>query len=52
MEALSKFVSIIGSFAWGPIMIVLLFMTALILSVGTKIVQYRKLGYTFKQLFA
>jgi len=51
MEALSKFVSIIGSFAWGPIMIVLLFMTGLILSVGTKIVQYRKLGYAFKMLF-
>ncbi len=51
MEALSKFVSIIGSFAWGPIMIVLLFMTGLILSVGTKIVQYRKLGYAFKLLF-
>ncbi|MDX9801357.1 MAG: sodium:alanine symporter family protein [Spirochaetia bacterium] len=51
MEALSKLVSVVGSFAWGPIMIVLLFTTGLILSVGTKIVQYRKLGWAFKLLF-
>ena len=50
MEAIANVVGVIGSFAWGPVMIVLLFSTGLILSVGTKVVQYRKLGYAFRLL--
>lgn len=51
MEAFNAVIGAIGGFAWGPVMIVLLFSTGLILSVGTRIVQYRKLGYAFKLLF-
>ena len=52
MEALNNLVGVVGSFAWGPIMITLLFATGLILSIGTKFVQYRKLGTAFKLLFS
>jgi AGCS family alanine or glycine:cation symporter len=52
MEAFNSFINAIGSFAWGPIMITLLFLTGLILSVGTKFIQYRKLGFAFKLLFS
>ncbi len=51
MEALNNLIGAVGSFAWGPIMITLLFATGLILSIGTKFVQYRKLGLAFKLLF-
>jgi AGCS family alanine or glycine:cation symporter len=51
METINAIVGAVGGFAWGPIMIALLFATGLILSIGTKIVQYRKLGYAFKLLF-
>ena len=51
MEALNNLIGAVGSFAWGPIMITLLFATGLILSIGTKFVQYRKLGTAFKLLF-
>mgnify|MGYP006274530247 CR=1 FL=1 len=50
MEAINNIIGVIGGFAWGPVMIVLLFATGLILSVGTRIVQYRKLGFAFKLL--
>ncbi|MFP4152108.1 MAG: alanine/glycine:cation symporter family protein [Alkalispirochaeta sp.] len=50
MEAINSVVGAVGGFAWGPVMITLLFATGLILSVGTKIVQYRKLGFAFKLL--
>ena len=52
MEALNNLIGAIGSFAWGPIMIVFLFATGLILSIGTKFVQYRKLGHAWKMLFS
>lgn len=52
METFNNIIGAIGSFAWGPIMIALLFATGLLLSIGTKIVQYRKLGYAFKLLFS
>jgi alanine or glycine:cation symporter, AGCS family len=51
MEAINSFIGAMGAFAWGPVMIVLLFATGLILSVGTKIVQFRRLGFAFKLLF-
>lgn len=42
----------IGDFAWGPIMIVLLVGTGIVLSLGTKFIQFRKLGLAFKLLFS
>ncbi|TYB96070.1 MAG: sodium:alanine symporter family protein [Kosmotoga sp.] len=52
METFNEIVNAVGSFAWGPVMIALLFATGLILSIGTKIVQYRKIGYAFRLLFS
>lgn len=52
METFNEIVNAVGSFAWGPVMIALLFATGLLLSIGTKIVQYRKIGYAFKLLFS
>src|SRR6056297_4253225 len=51
METVNAVIGAIGSFAWGPIMITALFGTGLVLSIGTRIVQYRRLGYAFKLLF-
>lgn len=42
----------LGDFAWGPIMIVLLVGTGIVLSLGTKFIQFRKLGLAFKLLFS
>jgi len=50
MEAINQLVGKLGSFAWGPIMIVLLLGTGILVSIGTKFVQLRKLGYAFKLL--
>jgi alanine or glycine:cation symporter, AGCS family len=52
MEAFYSVIGAIGSFAWGPIMITALFLTGLILTVGTRFIQYRKIGYAFKLLFS
>jgi alanine or glycine:cation symporter, AGCS family len=51
METINTIVGVVGGFAWGPIMIALLFTTGLVLSIGTKMVQYRKIGFAFKLLF-
>lgn len=50
MEAVNQIVATIGGFAWGPVMIVFLFATGLILSIGARFVQYRKLVYAFRML--
>ncbi len=50
MEALNTLVGKLGSFAWGPIMIVFLLGTGILVSFGTRFVQLRKLGYAFKLL--
>ncbi|MCG7928338.1 MAG: alanine:cation symporter family protein, partial [Candidatus Thiodiazotropha taylori] len=50
MEAINAIVGKIGGFAWGPVMIILLFATGLVLTVVTKFVQYRKIGTAFKLL--
>ncbi len=50
MEALNTIVGTIGSFAWGPIMIILLVGTGVLLTLGTRIVQFRKLFYAFRLL--
>ncbi|MCK4260883.1 MAG: sodium:alanine symporter family protein [Halanaerobiales bacterium] len=52
MNLLNEVISRIGAFAWGPIMILLLVGTGIILSLGTKFVQFRKLGLAFKLLFS
>lgn len=52
MEAFANLIGAIGSFAWGPIMIVFLVGTGFVLTLGTKVVQFRKLGYAFKLLFS
>ncbi len=50
MEVLNSLIGKIGSFAWGPIMIVFLVGTGIILTVGTRFVQFRKLIHAFKLL--
>ncbi len=52
MVFLENLVGQVGSFAWGPIMIVALVGTGLLLSLGTGFVQYRKLFYAFKLLLS
>jgi alanine or glycine:cation symporter, AGCS family len=50
MEALNTLIGTIGSFAWGPIMIILLVGTGILLTLGTRVVQFRKLFYAFRLL--
>ncbi len=52
MELLNALVGKVGSFAWGPIMIVLLVGTGVILTLATRVVQFRKLFFAFKLLFS
>jgi len=52
INGLSEYVKILADFAWGPIMIVFLCGTGIILSIGTKFVQFRKLGLAFKLMFS
>ncbi len=52
MEALNGIISSINSFAWGGIMIFFLVGTGVVLTIGTRVVQFRKLGYAFKLLFS
>jgi len=52
MEAFNAIIGQIGSFAWGPIMIVFLVGTGFVLTVGTRVVQFRRIGYAFKLLFS
>lgn len=52
MEALRNLIGQINSFAWGGFMIFLLVGTGIILTFGTRIVQFRRLGYAFKLLFS
>ncbi len=48
MEAVTKVNSVVNSFAWGPVMLVLLVGTGILLSVGTGFLQVRKFGYIMK----
>ena len=52
MQVLNSLVGTIGGFAWGPIMIVFLVGTGVILTLGTRVVQFRKLFFAFKLLFS
>lgn len=51
MKTFETAVAIIGSFAWGPVMIVFLVGTGIWLSFGTRFVQFRRLVYAFKLIF-
>lgn len=52
METLNAIIGKINSFAWGGVMIFFLVGTGFFLTMGTRIVQFRKLGYAFKLLFS
>ncbi|SHK28734.1 alanine/glycine:cation symporter family protein [Paramaledivibacter caminithermalis] len=52
MELLNAIIAKINSFAWGGLMIFFLVGTGFILTLGTRVVQFRKLGYAFKLLFS
>ncbi len=52
MGNLDQLVSNINAFVWGPVIIVFLVGTGLLLSLGTRIIQFRKMGYAFKLLFS
>ncbi len=52
MEAFNEIVGQIGGFAWGPVMIVFLVGTGVLLTVGTRVVQFRKLIDAFKLLLS
>ncbi|BEP30286.1 alanine/glycine:cation symporter family protein [Helicovermis profundi] len=52
MEQINSWVGALGSFAWGPLMIVFLVGTGILLSTGLKFIQFRRLGYAFKLLFS
>lgn len=52
MDGLMNVIGKVNSFAWGGIMIFFLVGTGFVLTMGTRIVQFRKLGYAFKLLFS
>lgn len=52
MEALKSIIDSINGFAWGGFMIICLVGTGFVLTMGTKVVQFRKLGFAFKLLFS
>lgn len=52
MEQLDLIIGKVNSFAWGGFMILFLVGTGVILTLGTRIVQFRRLGYAFKLLFS
>ena len=52
LEALNSFINQINGFAWGGFMIICLVGTGVFLTLGTRIIQFRKLGYAFKLLFS
>ncbi len=52
MELLTAVISKINSFAWGPVMIIFLVGTGVLLSVLTGFIQFRKIGEAFRLLFS
>ncbi len=52
MQNLTQLVGIVNGFVWGPIIIVFLVGTGFILTLGTRVIQFRKMGYAFKLLFS
>jgi len=52
MEIATTIIGKVNSFAWGPVMIILLVGTGILLSAGTRFIQFRKLGQAFRLLFS
>jgi AGCS family alanine or glycine:cation symporter len=52
VDSLNAIIGQINSFAWGGFMIFCLVGTGVVLTVGTRAIQFRKLGYAFKLLFS
>lgn len=52
MDQLNSIIGSINSFAWGGFMIIFLVGTGVILTIGLRVVQFRRLGYAFKLLFS
>lgn len=52
MEILTKILSELSSFIWGPVMLALLLGVGVYLSLGLKLMPWRKIGYGFKLLFS
>lgn len=52
MQGLNALLGTIDSFAWGPVMIVFLVGTGILLTIGTRVVQFRKLFHAFRLLFS
>ena len=50
MKFILDFFTVFDGFVWGPVMLVLLVGGALFLSIGTKLIQYRKLGKAFRTM--
>lgn len=48
LEVVTKVNDVVNGFAWGPIMLVLLVGTGILLTVGTRFLQVRKFGYIMK----
>lgn len=52
MEALTEFLNTLSGFIWGPIMLALLVGVGIYLTLGLKLMPWRKLGHGFKLLFS
>ena len=52
MEAITSLLNQLSSFIWGPIMLALLLGVGVYLSIGLKLMPWRKLGHGFKLLFS
>lgn len=48
METLSNIISVIDDFVWGPVMLVLLVGTGIFLTIRTRFLSWRNLGYAIK----
>jgi len=52
MQALTNILNLLNGFIWGPYMLALLLGVGIYLSIGLKLMPWRKIGYGFKLLFA
>ncbi len=52
MQAFTSIIETVNQLAWGGLMILFIVGTGLLLSLGTRFIQFRKLGYAFKLLFS
>ena len=52
MEAITSLLNTLSSFIWGPIMLALLLGVGVYLTLGLKLIPWRKMGHGFKLLFS